>query len=169
MGAITERRKKDGGKSYLAQVKIVRGGEIVHRENRTFERRQAAAAWLEKREGELRAPGGLERARAESPSLAMVIDQYVAEYGGKMGNTKAQVLRSIKATDFGQKPITAIASADIVTFLRSGAPGLGVRCGPVRGQGRDHGREAPENNWQVSTAPSTPDPGRVGRDHGAFC
>lgn len=118
MGAITERRKKDGGKSYLAQVKIVRGGEIVHRENRTFERRQAAAAWLEKREGELRAPGGLERARAESPSLAMVIDQYVAEYGGVMGNTKAQVLRAIKENDLGQKPITVIASADIVTFLR---------------------------------------------------
>ncbi len=118
MGAITERRKKDGGKSYLAQVKIVRGGEIVHRENRTFDRRQAAAAWLEWREDELRAPGGLERARAESPSLAMVIDQYVADYGGEIGHTKAQVLRALKVTELGQKPITAIASADIVTMLR---------------------------------------------------
>lgn len=53
MGAITERLKKDGGKAYLVQVKIVREGKIVHRENRTFERRQAAAAWLERREAEL--------------------------------------------------------------------------------------------------------------------
>lgn len=119
MGAITERTKKDGRSSYLAQIKIVRKGVIVHRENRTFERRQAAAAWLEKREKELNAPGGLERARSEDPSLSLVIDRYIEESEKEMGRTKAQVLRTIQGLPIGQKPIGSITSADLVAMLRN--------------------------------------------------
>jgi hypothetical protein len=38
----------------------MRKGTIVHRESRTFDRKQAAA-WLEKRETELAKPGALEK------------------------------------------------------------------------------------------------------------
>ncbi len=72
MGAMTERVKKDGRRFYLAQIKIVRKGVIVHRENQTFERRRAAA-WLGKREAELNAPGGSGLPEACSPSCSNTI------------------------------------------------------------------------------------------------
>ena len=118
MGAIIERARKGGGKSYLAQVKIVRDGKVVHRENRTFERRQAAAAWLEKRESELRSPGGLERAKSDDPTLAMVIRQYITESTKALGRTKAQVLRTIQGYAIADKAISTITSADLVAMLR---------------------------------------------------
>lgn len=118
MGSITERPKKGGGRSYLAQIRIVRSGKTVHRENQTFERRQAAAAWLERRETELAAPGGLERAKASDPTLEMVINRYLEESEREIGKTKAQVLRTIKTYPIAQKPISAIRSADVVEMLR---------------------------------------------------
>jgi len=122
MGAITERPKKSGGKSYLAQVKIVRDGKVVHRENRTFERRQAAAAWLERREEELRAPGGLERAKSEDPTLSMVIGRYITESSKAIGRTKTQVLRALQGFAISEKPISTITSADLVSMLRTDLP-----------------------------------------------
>lgn len=56
MGAIIERKRKDGSTTYPAQLVIKRSGKIVHRENRTFDRHRAAAAWLEKRETEFANP-----------------------------------------------------------------------------------------------------------------
>ena len=50
MGTVVPRKRSDGSTGYQAQLLIKRAGKIVHRENRTFDRRQAAAAWLEKRE-----------------------------------------------------------------------------------------------------------------------
>lgn len=118
MGAITERRRMGGGKSFLAQIKIVREGKIVHRENRTFDRRQAAAAWLEAREKELAAPGGLDRARAASPTLGSLIDRYLSESEAQIGRTKAQVLRAIKSMDLASRPAADITSADVVEALK---------------------------------------------------
>ncbi|CAO3433438.1 tyrosine-type recombinase/integrase [Azospirillum doebereinerae] len=48
----------------------------------------------------------------------MVIDQYIKYYGGEIGRTKAQVLRSIKAFELAEKPISTIESANIVAMLR---------------------------------------------------
>ena len=64
MGTIIARKRKDGSTGYLAQVLKKQGGRIVHREAKTFHRKQAAVAWLAKRETELAEPGGIERARA---------------------------------------------------------------------------------------------------------
>jgi hypothetical protein len=53
MGTIIPRKRKSGTTGYHAQLLIKRKGKIVHRESWTFDRKQAAAAWLEKRETEL--------------------------------------------------------------------------------------------------------------------
>jgi hypothetical protein len=55
MGTIIGRTRKDGSKSFIAQIVIKKGGAIVHREAETFDRKQAANAWIAKREAELRA------------------------------------------------------------------------------------------------------------------
>lgn len=116
MGTIIPRKLKDGSTRYQAQLLVKRGGKTVRREGRTFARRQAASAWLEKRENELAMPGALERLKAADPSLAVAIDRYVDESIKEIGKTKAQVLRSIKNYDIAEKPCSSITSSDIVEF-----------------------------------------------------
>jgi hypothetical protein len=60
MGTIIGRTRKDGSKAFVAQIVIKKAGAIVHREAETFDRKQAANAWIVKREAELKRPGGLE-------------------------------------------------------------------------------------------------------------
>jgi hypothetical protein len=77
MGTIIGRTRKDGSKAFTAQIVIQKGGVIVHREAETFDRKQAANAWIVKREAELKRPDGLER--KEDTTLAAVIDRYIKE------------------------------------------------------------------------------------------
>ncbi|BDV33826.1 hypothetical protein SS37A_13550 [Methylocystis iwaonis] len=58
MGTIIPRRRKDGSTGYMAQISMRRDGH-VHPETKTFDRNQAASAWLEKRERELERPGAI--------------------------------------------------------------------------------------------------------------
>ena len=116
MGTVAPRKRSDGSIGYQAQVLIKREGKIVHRENKTFDRRQAASAWLEKREKELAKPGAIERLEVPDPTLASVIDRYTDESIKKIGRTKAQVLRAIKNYDIANKKCSEITSADVVAF-----------------------------------------------------
>lgn len=77
MGTIVGRTRKDGSKAFTAQIVIKKGGVIVHREAETFDRKQAANAWIVKREAELKRPDGLQQ--KEDPTLAAVIDRFIAE------------------------------------------------------------------------------------------
>jgi integrase len=115
MGTIAPRKRRDGSTGYQAQLLIKRAGKIVQ-ENMTFDRRQAASAWLEKREKELAKPGALERLEAPDPTLTAVIDRYTDESIKKIGRTKAQVLRSIKNHDIANKRCSEITSTDVVAF-----------------------------------------------------
>jgi integrase len=116
MGTIIGRTRKDGSKAFLAQITIKQGGVIVHRESETFDRKPAANAWIVKREAELKAPGGLEH--KEDPTLAAVIDRYIAESKNAVLGTKAQVLKSIKNSDLGEAKCSQITSRALVTFAR---------------------------------------------------
>ncbi|MDE0840431.1 MAG: site-specific integrase, partial [Kiritimatiellae bacterium] len=67
MGTITERVRKDKSIGYTAQIRLKQGGRVVHTEAKTFDRKPAAQAWLDKRERELAQPGALESAQKEDP------------------------------------------------------------------------------------------------------
>lgn len=69
MGTIIPRRRADGSTAYLAQILKKQDGRIVHRESRTFDRKAVAKAWIEKREADIAAPGGLERAQTPKGTL----------------------------------------------------------------------------------------------------
>lgn len=123
MGTISERRRKDGSKSYTAQIRIKRDGKLAHTEAQTFERRPAASAWLKKRETELAEPGALERIKTVDKTLGDAIDQYLLESRKEIGRTKAQCLDLIKKHPLASKPGSSIVSADIAAFasdMRSG-------------------------------------------------
>jgi hypothetical protein len=73
MGTIVGRTRKDGSKAFTAQIVIKKDRVIVHREAETIDRKQAANAWIVKREAELKRPHGLRQ--KEDPTLAAVIDR----------------------------------------------------------------------------------------------
>jgi integrase len=117
MGTIVARKRKDGSVGYTAQVLLKRKGVIVHREAQTFDRKQAAKAWISRRETELAEPGAFDR--RQDPKLADVIDRYIAESKREIGRTKAQVLDTIKTYDIAEKRCSEISSEDIVAFARA--------------------------------------------------
>jgi integrase len=119
MGTIVQRKRGDGTTGYMAQVRVKQKGQIVHAETKTFDRKQAASAWIARRETELREPGALERIKAVDPTLGEVIDRYIDESKRAIGRTKTQVLRAIKAHDIAEMKGSAITSAGIVSFAKS--------------------------------------------------
>jgi integrase len=116
MGTIVGRTRKDGTTGYLAQIILKRKGQIVHRESQTFDRKQAAKAWLARRETEL-AEGIVDRGK--DVTLAEVIDRYVRESEREIGRTKAQVLAKIKESQVANLRATEIKSQQLVEFARS--------------------------------------------------
>lgn len=123
MGSIAPRKRKDGTIGYTAQIVLKKDGAVVHREARTFDRRPAAATWLEKREKELRTPGGIERAKSKGHTLGTAIDKYVEQSIRAIGRTKAQVLRAVKGHSISDMPAGDIGSDDLVQFAQELAAG----------------------------------------------
>lgn len=117
MGTIIPRKRRDGTVGYQAQIVIKRAG-ASHRETKTFDRRPAAAAWIEKRERELSLPGALERARSPSPKLSDAIDRYLAETARGVGKTKSQVLRALKEFPIADLACDRVDSPAIVAFAQ---------------------------------------------------
>ena len=116
MGTIIGRTRKDGSKAFTAQIVIKKAGAIVHRESQSFDRRQAANVWIVKREAELKRPGRLEQ--KEDPTLAAVIDRYIAESQNAVLGTKAQVLKAIKTSNLAETKCSEITSNALVSFAR---------------------------------------------------
>jgi integrase len=116
MGTIVARKRNDGSTGYTAQILRKKKGAIILREAQTFDRRQAAVAWLKRRETELSEPGAIDRANVPEKSLANAIDRYIAESRKIIGRTKAQVLASIKNHDIANMDCGEIRSQHIVDF-----------------------------------------------------
>lgn len=119
MGTIVARKRKDGSTGYTAQILRKKGGAIVWREARTFDKQREAKAWLTHREAELGRPGAIEaekeKAKGDKPTLADAIDRYAKEHKG-MGRTKEQVLRTLKALPIARKPCEDIGSPDLAAL-----------------------------------------------------
>jgi integrase len=119
MGTISPRERKDKSIGYTAQIRLKQGGKVVYTQSKTFDRRQAAESWIEKRERELAQPGALETARDDDPLLTDVIGRYVRESRKDIGRTKTQVLRAIQEAPLGEMRCSAIDSTKIVQFAQS--------------------------------------------------
>lgn len=117
-GTIIARKRKDGTTGYKAEIIVYREGRVAHRESRTFDRRQAAAIWLEQREKDLDRPGALEAAKTKTrgATLGDAIDRYVKESRKQIGRTKAQVLEAIKRFPIADQHCEDIKSHDIVAL-----------------------------------------------------
>jgi integrase len=117
VGSIIGRTRKDGTIAYLAQILIKRKSKIVHRESQTFDRKQAAKAWLARRETELSEPGAFDP--KHDVKLSEIIDRYVRDSERELGKTKAQVLETIKEYEIANLHCSEIKSPQIVKFVES--------------------------------------------------
>ncbi len=117
MANILARKRKDGSTGYTVNIRIKKDGQIVHRESQTFNREQAANAWMKKRETELDKPGALDK--PTDPTLAVVIDQYNLEKMKQHGKTKTQVLRTIAASSLATMRCSEITSPRLVEYVKS--------------------------------------------------
>lgn len=117
MGSILPRKRKDGTTGYTALIRLKKAGKVIHSESETFDREQAAKAWMKKRETELAQPGGMEK--TEDPTLAELIAKYNADKLRAHGKTKTQVLRSIAASSLGVLRCSQTRSHHLVDFLKT--------------------------------------------------
>lgn len=114
MGTIVARKRNDGSTGYTAQIVRKKSGKIIHREAQTFDRRQAATAWLKRRETELAEPGAIGRAKSSGKTLGDAIARYIGESNKQIGKTKAQVLASLKDHDIAGMDCADVRSDHIV-------------------------------------------------------
>lgn len=119
MGTITTRTNKDGSSSYKVELRIRRKGEIVHQETQTFERQQAAKAWMKKREAALAEPGALEAELAEDPPLSEAITRYLDGAHTPITGDKLAKLKAIRDGSLGKMPCSKIDSTVLIAFGRS--------------------------------------------------
>lgn len=105
----------------MARVRIMKDGVIVLAETETFDRKQAAQAWIKKRETELSEPGAIEHAGRPDPTLKQVIDQYLSELLAtrNVGDTKKNTLRQIARTDLAAMRVSQINSTHLVEYARN--------------------------------------------------
>lgn len=119
MGTITPRTNKDGSTSYKAQVRVRKGGKVLHQETKTFDRKQAAQIWVKKRETELAHADGLRAALQENPSVKEIIKRYTEELNKPLDRTKKMILNQISASTLGATKAADLTSADIVAYMRT--------------------------------------------------
>ena len=104
MATIRARKRIDGSTSYTAQIRLIREGAQVYQESQTFARKQAAQAWVRKREAELDQPGAIERANRVGATVKEMIERYMLEMekARALGKTKLATLKAISESYLGQ-------------------------------------------------------------------
>ena len=90
--------------TYTAQIRIKRDGVQVYQESQAFARKQAAQAWVRKREAELDQPGTIERVNRVGATVKEMIERYVLEMekARALGKTKLATLKAISESYLGQ-------------------------------------------------------------------
>lgn len=117
MGTILARKRSNGSTAFMGKIVLKSDGKIIHKEAKTFDRRAAAVAWIQKRETQIREQGPDKP--ASTVTVAQAIDKYTTESVRKLGRTNEQVLRSIKGYDFASLPCAAVTSQEIVAFAQA--------------------------------------------------
>lgn len=118
MGTIVPRKRRDGTTGYTAQILRKQKGVIVWREAKTFDRQQAAQAWLKRRETELSAPGAVARANAPQATLGAAVDRFISESKRPLGRTQMQALNLVRKCDIMNMDCGAIQSGNIVELAQ---------------------------------------------------
>jgi len=114
MATITKRKKKGGSVAYTAQIRIMRDGERVHSEARTFPKKAMAEEWAKRRELELKTPGGLLSAKWRGVTLNDAIERYLHEFAQGAGRTKRATIQQLQRFPIARVQVNELTSEQIV-------------------------------------------------------
>ena len=111
-------KRTDGSISYTAQIRLFRDGVQFYQESQTFARKQAAQAWVRKREVELDQPGAIEYANRTGATIKEMIDRYLLEYEKlrPLGKTRRATLKAIGETWLGKLQDREVTSQKLVEY-----------------------------------------------------
>lgn len=120
MATITLRTKKDGSTVYKAEIRIKQRGKIVHRESKTFRAEKDAEKWAALREDALHSPGGLDKHRATSTTVADIVDWYIREYTDiqAFGRSKLSALEALKGFEISELSLSDLRTADLIAHVK---------------------------------------------------
>lgn len=118
MGTITTRKGKSGVR-HTAQIRLKKGGRIVYTEAATFDRKQAAQAWLKRRETELAEPGALEQALRPKSTVREILQTYMDHnHVVPLKRSKKATLKRIAASWLGDIESQDLTSQTLVDYVR---------------------------------------------------
>ena len=120
MAAISKRKKADGSIVYDARITIKQGGEIKHRESKTFNQRSAAQAWAKRRENELQDEMARTGRVTKKLTWAEVAKLHMVHLddNGRLKRTKRTTIEFLLKRPIAQLDICAIHEKEILAHLR---------------------------------------------------
>lgn len=118
MATITKLQRKRGV-VYRAQIRIRRGGTIVHSESRTFSRKALAEKWATKRELELQDPEVMARAQHGGLPVGEVIKRYAEATASSAGRTKRMHLDLLQRLPLAEKDALKLTVPQLIEHAQS--------------------------------------------------
>lgn len=117
MASIIPRTRRDGTKSWRADVRVRRQGKIVYQQSRTFDRKALAKDWAAKLELQLQAPGALDQARHRGVTIGELIKRYADEFGAGFGRSKEADLVRLQTYKIAKLDAIEIQPRDFVAHI----------------------------------------------------
>jgi len=117
VASIIPRTRRDGTKSWRADVRVRRQGKIVYQQSRTFDRKALAKDWAAKLELQLQAPGALDQARHRGVTIGDLIKRYANEFGAGFGRSKEADLVRLQSYKLAELDAIEIQSRDFVAHI----------------------------------------------------
>ena len=120
MGTITGRKRADGTTAYTAQIRIKKGGKVIHSEAQTFSRRALADEWKRRRESELEAVRASGKPLAKGVTLETLIADYVsaAKNVTDWGRSKTADINRLKVSALAARDATKLTVQDFMEHAR---------------------------------------------------
>ena len=112
MASIIKRKRKDGSIAYRAEIRLKRGGVIIHAENKTFDRQALAKAWASKRELELQ-----ENEVYGTPKGVLIktlIENYIEQFSWQYGRSKNFDIRRLMNYPLAELDAYALEAKHII-------------------------------------------------------
>jgi len=121
MASITteKRAKKNGDYSYRCTVRIKKNGEIIHRESKTFSKKELARTWGIATANRLEENGAL--LKEKTVSLGALLDLYFNDHDlwNKTGRTKQYVIKMLMDCDIAKIRTNELRTSDLIEHCKN--------------------------------------------------
>ncbi|KUI97160.1 phage integrase family protein [Vibrio sp. MEBiC08052] len=116
--SIKKRKLKSGEVRFTADIIVKKNSAIIHRESKTFRKRELARTYGRKRVDELEDPTPQIQ---KSVPLSVLIDMYMndRDLWDKTGRTKQYVIRMLRDCDIARLESNQLKTSDLIDHCRN--------------------------------------------------